>query len=91
MSIELPREARQSAVQSIERYFEEELGQRLGNIQAGALLNFVLQEIGPSVYNQAIRDAQERLLARVQEVDIDCHEDEFGYWRAKEAATRRRR
>jgi hypothetical protein len=23
---------------------------------------------------------QERLIARVTEVDIECHEDEFGYW-----------
>lgn len=91
MPIELPREARQSAIQSIERYFEEELGQRVGNIQAGALLNFVLQEIGPSVYNQAIREAQERLLARVQELDIDCHEDEFRYWHQRGPAAKRRR
>lgn len=80
MAIELPKEARSAAIQSIERYFDEELQQRIGNIQAGALLNFFLQEIGPSVYNAAVADAQERLLARVQELDIDCHEDEFGYW-----------
>ena len=91
MPIELPREARQSAVQSIERYFEEELGQRVGNIQAGALLNFMLQEIGPSIYNQAILEAQERLLARVQELDIECHEDEFRYWPARDAAAKTRR
>lgn len=91
MPIELPREARQSAVQSIERYFEQELGERIGNIQAGALLNFFLQEIGPSVYNQAVRDAQERLLARVQEVDIDCHEDEFRYWHLQGPAGKRKR
>ena len=89
MSIELPREVRQQAIQSIERYFDEELGQRIGNIQAGAMLNFFLQEIAPSVYNQAVRDAQERLLARVQEVDIDCHEDEFAHWRAAPAPSRR--
>ena len=90
MSIELPREVRQQAIQSIERYFDEELGQRIGNIQAGAMLNFFLQEIAPSVYNQAVRDAQERLLTRVQEVDIDCHEDEFAHWRAAPAPSRRR-
>jgi len=83
MPIELPKESRSAAIQSIERYFDEELQQRIGNIQAGALLNFFLQEIAPSVYNAAIADAQERLLARVQELDIDCHEDEFGYWKAR--------
>jgi hypothetical protein len=33
------------------------------------------------VYNRAVADAQERLLARVQELDIDVHESEFGYWK----------
>lgn len=91
MSIELSREVRQSAVQSIERYFEDELGQRIGNIQAGALLNFFLQELAPCVYNQAVRDAQERLQARVQDLDIDCHEEEFRYWQQRSAGTRARR
>ncbi|MDA7419120.1 DUF2164 domain-containing protein [Xenophilus arseniciresistens] len=92
MTLELPRETRQQAVQSIERYFEQELDQRIGNIQAGALLNFFLREIAPSVYNQAVREVQERLLARVQELDIECHEDEFVHWRGQGAAggTRRR-
>lgn len=83
LPIELPKEARAAAVQSIERYFDEELQQRIGNIQAGALLNFFLQEIGPSVYNAAVADAQERMLGRVQELDIDCHEDEFGFWKGR--------
>lgn len=84
MTIELPRETRQHAVQSIERYFQDELDQRIGNIQAAALLNFFLQEIAPCVYNAAVRDVQERLLARVQELDIECQEDEFTYWRGQQ-------
>lgn len=93
MAIDLPKEVRTAAIQSIERYFDEELQQRIGNIQAGALLNFFLQEIGPSVYNAAVADAQERVLARVQELDIDCHEDEFRFWtgRAPQAAPGGRR
>lgn len=91
MTLELPRETRQSAVQSIERYFDEELDQRIGNIQAGALLNFFLQEIAPCIYNQAVRDAQERLLGRVQELDIECQEDEFAFWRNQGRSTAPRR
>lgn len=83
MTLELPRETRQAAVQSIERYFQDELDQSIGNIQAAALLNFFLQEVAPCIYNQAIRDAQERLLSRVQELDIECQEDEFAYWRSR--------
>jgi uncharacterized protein (DUF2164 family) len=80
MNIELSKEARALAVASIERWFREDAEEPIGNIQAAALLNFFIAEIGPSVYNQAIADAQQRLLARVGELDIECHADEFGFW-----------
>ena len=80
MTIELNKEARAAAVASIERYYKENFDERIGNIQAAALLHFFLEEIGPSVYNQAVADVQERLMVRVGELDIEHHEDEFGYW-----------
>jgi uncharacterized protein (DUF2164 family) len=86
MSIELAKEARSQAVLSIERYFQENMDERIGNIQAGALLNFFLEEIGPSLYNRGVADAQERMQMRIGELDIECHEDEFGYW-AKQQRT----
>ena len=81
MSIELSKEARAQAIASIERWFKENADEPIGNIQAAALLNFFVAEIGPSVYNQAIADAQQRLQARLAELDIECHVDEFGFWR----------
>jgi len=80
MTIELAKEVRAEAIKSIERYFEVHMQERIGNIQAGALLAFFLEEIGPSVYNKAIADAQERMQMRATELDIECHEDEFRYW-----------
>jgi uncharacterized protein (DUF2164 family) len=80
MTIELNKDARAAAIASIERYFNETFEERIGNIQAAALLHFFLEEIGPSVYNQAIAQAQERMIGRATELDIECHEDEFRYW-----------
>jgi len=80
MNIELPRPARERAVASIERYLRENFDEPIGNIQAAALLNFLLAEIGPSIYNLAIADAQQRLMVRVGELDIDCHVEEFVHW-----------
>nr|WP_311527070.1 DUF2164 domain-containing protein [uncultured Ralstonia sp.] len=45
MPIELDRDVREEAVQSIQRYFSEHMEERIGNIQAGALLSFFLEEI----------------------------------------------
>lgn len=81
MTIELTKEDRAQALASIERYFRENMDEKIGNIAASGLLGFILEEIGPSIYNRAVADAQERLQARVSELDFEVHEDEFGYWR----------
>jgi len=91
MTIELSKEARQQAIASIERYFQEHMEERIGNIAAGALLGFFLDEVGPTIYNRAVADVQERLQARIMEVDIEIHEDEFQYWRKYDARGKGRR
>lgn len=85
MTIALPKDAHAQAIASIERYFLEENGERIGNMAAGALLNFFLADIGPAVYNLAVAQAQERLQARVAELDIELHEDAFTYWSRRAA------
>lgn len=81
MTIDLSKESRNQAIQSIERYFRENMEEKIGNIAAGGLLGFFLEEIGPIIYNKAVADVQERLQARVSEIDIEVHEEEFQYWR----------
>ena len=91
MSIELGKEERQQAVLSIYRYFRENIEEKIVNIAAGAVLFFFLEEIGPLVYNKAVADVQERLQARIAEVDIDVHEDPFVYWRKYERQTKQKK
>lgn len=90
MTIEISKEAKKQAIESIERYFQENLDEKIGNIAAAALLGFFLEEVGPTIYNQAVTDVQARLQTRVMEVDLEVHEDEFGYWRKKDQAKSRR-
>jgi uncharacterized protein (DUF2164 family) len=80
VTIKLEKETQKQAIDSIQRYFDLNLEERIGNLQAAALLDFLLEEIGPSIYNQAVRDAQEQMQLRVQELDIEVHQDEFCYW-----------
>jgi uncharacterized protein (DUF2164 family) len=90
MTIEISKEAKKQAIASIERYFQENMDEKIGNIAAGALLGFFLEEIGPTIYNQAVVQVQERLQTRVMEVDLEVHEDEFGYWRKFDHSKSRR-
>ena len=80
MTIDLSKEDRAQAVASIERYFRENMEEKIGNMAANDLLAFFLEEVGTSIYNKGVSDAQERLQVRVSELDFEVHEDEFAYW-----------
>jgi uncharacterized protein (DUF2164 family) len=84
MTIELSKEAGKEAIASIERYFQEYMEEKIGNVAAAGLLGFILEEIGPSIYNKGVADAQEQMQMRVSELDIEVHKDEFEYWRKLE-------
>lgn len=81
MGIELSKEDRQQAIASIERYFREHREEAIGNVAAGGLLRFMLEEIGPTIYNQGVADAQRRIQARAADLDFEVHEEVFPYWR----------
>lgn len=81
MSLELNKSDRAQAIASIERYFREQMEEPIGNVTAGALLGFFVTEIGPCLYNQGVADAQERMAARVAELDFEVHAPEFAYWK----------
>lgn len=90
MPVALTDDATEKAVASIRRYFSEQLDQEVGELQARLLLEFVLKEIAPSVYNAAITDAQIYLRDRVADLDGACFAPEFAYW-PRNAARRSQR
>ena len=80
MTPELSRQVRADAIASLKRYFEENLPEPLGDLPAGLLLDFILEEIGPAIYNRAINDAQERMQARVMDLNGELYAPEFPFW-----------
>ncbi len=90
-TIELPKEARSQAIASIKRYFEENMTEPIGDLPAGLLLNFFVEEIGPVIYNQAIADAQSRMQQRVSDLNGELFAFEFQYWPNIDAKRNKRR
>ncbi len=90
-AIELEKKEREQAVASIKRYFQEELPEPIGDLPAGLLLNFILEEIGPAIYNHAIGDAQARMATRVADLNGELYADEFQYWARVDAKRKGKR
>ena len=89
MPITLPPEDSAKALASLKRYCAEELEIELGDLPGKLLLEFLLTEIGPSIYNRGVADAQVYLRDRVAEVDGACYESEFTYWTRSAGKPRR--
>ena len=66
--ITFTKENRVNAVQEIQAYFLTALDEEIGNLAAGFLLDFILEKIGPVIYNQAIDDAHTLLHQQVEEL-----------------------
>jgi len=80
MAITLPPETTRKMQASLQRYVAEALEEDIGDLKAALLLDFVLKEIAPTIYNRAIADAQAFFQARTADLEGVCFEEEFGYW-----------
>jgi uncharacterized protein (DUF2164 family) len=90
LSIKLSKEQRADAIDSIQRYFEDNMPEPIGEMPAGALLDYFIEEIGAVIYNRAIADAQARLQLRLEDLPGELHAPEFAYWSRVDAKRRRR-
>ncbi len=59
------KQEKDAIIVKIREYFEKELSQEIGQFDAGFLLDFIAEEIGPHFYNKGVRDSQAILQKRV--------------------------
>lgn len=67
---------------SIKRFFAQEMDADIGDLKALRVLDFFAEEIGPSVYNQAIADAQAYFSEKVSDLAGVAYEPEFDFWKS---------
>ena len=74
MTIKFSVDEKKRIIPLIQRYFEEERGEKPGNLAAEFLLDFFVAEIGPFIYNRAIRDALNALKDNAAELEYRFYE-----------------
>jgi uncharacterized protein (DUF2164 family) len=81
MAIKLDPQTEAHLLASIRHFFVDELDDDIGDLKARLVLDYFVREVGPSVYNQAIADAQESLERAVSDLSGVRYEPEFNFWR----------
>jgi uncharacterized protein (DUF2164 family) len=74
--IEFNSDERAAIVDRIKLYFSEELNQSIGQFDAGFLLDFFTEEIGPYYCNRGLLDAQAVIEEKVESITDALYEIE---------------
>ena len=83
MAITLEKDTEKYLIDSIKRFFADDLDDEIGDLKALRVLDFCVREIGPSIYNQAIADAQSFFEEKVSDLGGARYEAEFDFWKKR--------
>ena len=67
-NFKLEKEVKEEMISAIQEYFINERDEEIGNLSADLLLQFMIQQVGPVIYNQAIRDAHALVSKKIEDL-----------------------
>jgi uncharacterized protein (DUF2164 family) len=67
-NIKLTKEKRDDMVSAIKNYFLKEREEEIGNLAAGLLLEFILDELAPEFYNQGVYDSYKHMEDKIEDL-----------------------
>jgi uncharacterized protein (DUF2164 family) len=90
MKVELSKQVRGDAIASLQRYFDENMPEPIGDLPAGMLLDYFVEEVGAAIYNKAIADAQARMQQHAMDLHGELFAEEMTYWMKVDAKRKKR-
>jgi uncharacterized protein (DUF2164 family) len=76
MRINLSAERKEEIADALSGFYNEQFDEELSDYRASTIVEFMLQRIGPSQYNQAVTDVRKFLMEKVEELDTEFYEPE---------------
>jgi uncharacterized protein (DUF2164 family) len=71
--LKIPREHKALLVSKIRWYFETERSEKIGELAAENLLEFMIRQLEPIIYNQAIHDARTVVMQQMERMEEEIY------------------
>ena len=68
MEIELNKEVRVVLIENLKRYYWNERNEELSNLGAELLLDFIINDLGPYIYNKGVEDSYAYMNERTEDL-----------------------
>jgi uncharacterized protein (DUF2164 family) len=76
LRIKLADERRGRLLYTVKEYFAENFDEDLSEFRAEALIDFFIEQLGPAVYNQGVRDACSQIQEKLLDIEGEVFEPE---------------
>jgi uncharacterized protein (DUF2164 family) len=73
MILKMPREQKIQIISLVQQYFREERDEEIGDLAAEFLMDFMMKQISPFIYNQAINDVQSIVSQKMALLEEDVY------------------
>ena len=73
MNLKIPKEQKTQIVGVIQQYFRDERSEEIGDLAAEFLIDFMIKQMGPFIYNQAVEDVQAVLNQKMAALEEDVY------------------
>jgi len=70
---EFKDEEKQILIADVKDFFVKEFDEKLGDLRAEIVLDFILEKIGPKIYNLGINDARKWFREKFEDLDADFY------------------
>ncbi len=74
MRIRLSPDRRAALLEALKKYFAAEFDETLSDFRAEGILDFLVRELGPPLYNQGVRDAAAFMQDKLTDIEGEVYE-----------------
>lgn len=71
--MKLPKEHKDMMIRNVQMYFDNERGESIGDLAAEGFIDFMIEELGPYLYNQGVADARTVLLQKTTQLEDELY------------------
>lgn len=77
--IKLSGPIREKLIYELQEYFRKERDEELKDLGAHLMVDFIVDELGPMIYNQALLDARELMEDKIEDILLLELDDKYEY------------
>jgi len=77
--IELSSPIREKLIYELQEYFRKERDEDLKDLGAHLMIDFIVEELGPMIYNQALLDARQLMEDKIDDILLLELNDKYQY------------